>query len=138
MNATPSTSRGESRKGKIMSVKMRLEVERKIVGAAVDAALAAGYRVTVSLERGYDHDDCLLGSTDREKIMEEAFAGDDCHLFIHEATGPLVEERTNAIISIGWIYVVFGNDGWDCISDYTTNLESLLTDAKKISDHYSS
>ena len=46
-----------------MSVKMRQEVERKIVGAFIDAALAAGYRLSVSLERGYDLD--VLGD-DRE------------------------------------------------------------------------
>lgn len=34
-----------------MSVKMRQEVERKIVGAFVDSALKAGHRLSVSLER---------------------------------------------------------------------------------------
>lgn len=118
-----------------MSVRMRQEVEQKIVGAFVDAALKAGYRLSVSLERGYDHDEMLVASTDRAKIMEEAFAGDECHIFVHEATGdPLEGGHVNCL---GWVYAVYGNDGWDVISDYITNLEFLLVEAKKISDHYS-
>lgn len=119
-----------------MSVKMRQEVEKKIVGAFVDAALAAGYRLSVSLERGYDIEDMLLGSTDRDKIMEEATAGDDCHIFISESTGDVVED--GVIVSIGWVYCVYGNDGWDVISDYTINLDELglMTAAKEISDQY--
>ena len=66
--------------------------------------------------------------------MEEAFVGDDCHIFVHEATGDLLED--GKINSIGWVYLVFGNDGWDVISDYTTNLEFLMGEALKISDHY--
>lgn len=123
-----------------MSVKMRQEVEQKIVGALVDSLLADGYRISVSLERGYDIDDMtangVLGTRDRAKIMEEAFAGDECHLFVHDAVDPLIVD--DYIDSFGWVYVVFGNDGWDCISDYTVNLEPLMTDAKAISDHYAS
>lgn len=120
-----------------MSVAMRREVEEKIVGAVVDAALKAGYRLAVSLERGYDTDEMLLGSTDRAKIMEEAFAGDDCHIFIQPAEGELLDEGT--VVSLGWVYCVFGNDGWDVISDYTTNLDKLglMVEADKLSEQYS-
>lgn len=120
-----------------MSVVMRREVEEKIVGAFVDAALAAGYRLAVSLERGYDTDEMLLGSTDRAKIMEEAFTGDDCHIFIQPGDGPTLDN--GSVVSLGYVYCVMGNDGWDVISDYTTNLDKLglLTEANKLSDHYS-
>lgn len=117
-----------------MSVKMRQEVEHKIVGRFVDDALKAGHRLAVSLERGYDLDEMLLGSTDRKKILSEAFAGDDCHIFVQAADGPTIED--GQVVSIGWVYLVFGNDGWDVVSDYTTNLESLLTGANKISKKY--
>jgi len=119
-----------------MSVKMRQEIERKIVGAFVTAALAAGYRLAVSLERGYDVEDMLLDSTDHDKIMEEAFAGDECHIFVHPKDGPAtVNGKVN---SIGWVYAVFGNDGYDVISNNTTNLDDLglLKEAEKISDQY--
>jgi hypothetical protein len=118
-----------------MSVKMRQEVEKKIVGQFIDDALAAGYRLAVSLERGYDISQMLLGSTDKNKIMEEAFAGDECHIFTQPKNGPTVEN--NKVISNGWVYCIMGNDGCDVISDYSTNLEKLLVTANKIADQYS-
>jgi hypothetical protein len=117
-----------------MSVKMRREVERKIVGQFVRDALAAGHRLAVSLERGYDIDEMLLGSRDESKIMEAAFAGDDCHIFLQPAEGPTVED--GKVVSDGWVNCVFGNDGWDVISDYSTNVEPLLAEASKLSDQY--
>jgi hypothetical protein len=120
-----------------MSVVMRREVEEKIVGAFVDSCLKAGYRLAVSLERGYDTNEMLLGSTDRAKIMEEAFAGDECHIFVQPPTGPTIT-KDGSVVSRGWVYCVFGNDGWDVICDYTTNLDKLklLDEANKLSDHY--
>lgn len=104
---------------------IRRKVERLIVEAFVKQALEAGYRLTPSLERGYDRSegDPLLGSTDFDAIMAEAAAGDDCHIFISEKDGPLMED--GAILSIGWVYLVYGNDGYDVVSDYTTNLDEL-------------
>lgn len=138
-----------------MSVKMRREVEEKIVGQFVRDALAAGYKIAVSLDRGYDVDEMtVLGSTDYDAIMKEAFAGDDCHIFVQDANKPPVftgnadvRERLlggagptiKRVASIGWVNCIFGNDGWDVISDYSANakIEALLVEANKISDHYS-
>lgn len=117
-----------------MSVKMRQEVERKIVRKFVQDALAKGLRLSVSLARGYDIEDMLLGSRNEAKIMDEAFAGDECHIFVQSPDGPLVEK--GVVLSKGWVYLVMGNDGWDVISDYTTNLEDLLNGAMEISNQY--
>lgn len=118
-------------------IKVIRELEQRIVRAFVDKALAAGYRITVSGERGYDIDECLLGSSDAEKIMAEAFAGDDATLFIHKADEPLTEN--GRINCDGWVYIVLGNDGWDVVSDWTDNAvtNAMLEEAMKISDQYS-
>jgi hypothetical protein len=119
-----------------MSVKLRQELERRILSKFVDDALAAHKRLSVSLERGYDWEDgMLLGSIDRNKIIEEAMAGDDCHVFVHEENGPLTTED-KMLVSEGWVYFVWGNDGYDCISDNTTNLEYLLKGAEAIANQY--
>jgi hypothetical protein len=120
-----------------MSVKMRQEVERKIVGQFVKDALAAGYRLAVSLERGYDRDEMLIGSTNFDKIMEEAFAGDESHIFIQPKEGPTTTAEGQCI-SEGWVFCVMGNDGWDVISDYSANelTEKLLAEANKVSEQY--
>ncbi len=28
--------------------------------------------------------------------------------------------------SLGWVYLVYGNDGYDVVNDYTTNLDELF------------
>lgn len=110
----------------------RQQIEHKIVSKLVDDILKKGFRIGVSLERGYDLDEMLNGSRDKEAILKEAFAGDDCHLFVQPAAGPV--EKDGAVVSNGWVYLVYGNDGYDVISDYTTNLEKLLKGANKLSD----
>lgn len=104
------------------SVGIRQTVEKAIAAQFVKDALAVGKRLAVSLERGYDTDEMLLGSTEEKKILEEMFAGDECHVFIQAADGPTVDE--GVVVSEGWVYFVMGNDGWDVISD---NLSNTLT-----------
>lgn len=117
-------------------IKLRIELERRIITAFVTSALAAGYRLAVSLERGYDTGEMLLGSTDRKAIVDEAMAGDDAHIFIQPTDGPTVEN--GRVVSLGWVYIVRGNDGWDVISDYNTGTltENLLTEANRIAREY--
>ncbi len=120
-----------------MSIAMRQEMERKIVSQFVRDAIAAGKRLAVSLERGYDTADMLLGSTDEKAIMDAAFAGDECHIFVQAADGDTVVD--GQVASEGWVFCVMGNDGWDVISDYTTNLEDngILKNALEIAEKYS-
>ena len=104
-----------------MSVKMRQEVERKIAKALVKEALAAGYTVTV------DYGDGETGKLSSLKaILAAMFQGDEDRLHMYNPTNQY----------IGWVYFVYGNDGYDVISDYT-NLEPIMGAANKISDHYS-
>lgn len=117
-----------------MSIKMRQRIEKQIINQFVKDALAEGFRLAVSLDRGYDVEDMLIGSRDRKKIVEAAMAGDAAHIFVQPADGDLVDR--GSVVSKGWVYIVLGNDGWDVISDYTTNLESLLVGADKLADKY--
>lgn len=107
-------------------------IEKRIVRRFVKDALAQGKRLAVSLERGYDVEDMLLGSRDVKAIMDEAFAGDEAHIFVQPGIGPTVED--GSVLSEGWVYIVLGNDGWDVISDYTVNLEPLLAGANALAE----
>lgn len=109
------------------------DIEKRIVRRFVKDAIAKGYRLGVSLERGYDVEDMLLGSSDVEKIMAEAFAGDEAHIFVQPGEGELVT-GDGQVVSEGWVFIVLGNDGYDVISDYTVNLESLLTNANQLAE----
>jgi hypothetical protein len=106
-----------------MSVEMRQEVERKIAAALITQSLAAGYRLTIDNGGGEE----FAPSTDAEHILREMFATDEEHLLFYNEEGK----------KVGWVYFVYGNDGWDVISDYSTNLEPVMTEANKISEYYS-
>lgn len=119
-----------------MNIKMRQTIERRIIGAFVRDALKAGYPLTVSLERGYDIEEGnpMLGCTDYKKIMEEATAGDECHIFVHKSKPFRIPN--GALNTNSWVFCVFGNDGYDVISDYTVDLEPLMKRANEISGKY--
>lgn len=102
------------------NVAMRQRVERQIARAAINGLLAAGY--TVSVNNGGDTDE-IEPSTDARAILKEMFATDEEHLIAHRDG-----KRS------GWVFFVYGNDGWDVISDYTTNLEQALAGAKALAD----
>lgn len=105
-----------------MSVKMRQEVERKIAAALVKSARAAGY--TISVDNGEDE---TYKMSSAKAVLAAMFTTDEDRLFMwNPANGKCV----------GWVYFVYGNDGWDVISDYTTNLEPIMAEANKISKQY--
>lgn len=98
-----------------MSVKMRQLVEREIATAVVDVLLTAGFNISVDNGDNDGHEYQLGYSTNRADILNAMFLTDDERLYVGR------DGET-----IGWVYLVYGNDGWDVISDYTVNLESLI------------
>jgi hypothetical protein len=108
-----------------MSVKMRQEVERKIVTRLLKDAVAAGY--WISVDNG--EDEPTKNSQNIRKILKFMFQCDEERIYLHASEDePLIYE--------GWVYLVYGNDGWDVIADYTTNLQHIMAGADKISDKY--
>lgn len=110
------------------------ELEERIVRKLIRDVLASRHKISVSLEGGHDIEDMLVGSMDEAKIMEEAFSGDECHLFIQRELDPAIKD--GQVSCIGWVYLVLGNEGWDVISDYTSYIEPLLSGALEISNQY--
>lgn len=111
-----------------MSVKMRQEVERKIATAAVNSLLVAGFAISVDNGDNDGQEYQLASSTDEPAILGAMFLCDEDRLIVEKDGIPL-----------GWAYFVYGNDGWDVLSDYTVNLESYIgegSEAYKISEHY--
>lgn len=104
-----------------MTVKMRQHVERMIARRLINDGLNAGY--TISVNNGEDQTDPM----DRLKlVLDEMFQTDEEHLVFHKDGK-----------QVGWVYFVYGNGGWDVISDYTTNLEHIMRGAESLSDKFS-
>lgn len=113
-----------------MSIKLRQELERRIARAFVRAALAKGY--TVSINNGGDEDE-LTRSSNVPEILAAMFQTDDEFVIINKTDENGQPQR------VGWVHFVYGNDGWDVISDYSANdaTEELMTEPNRISEKYS-
>src|SRR5688572_26772400 len=95
------------------SVRPRRRLECRVVTATIRALLAAGF--SLSIDNGGD-DLEFPPTTDYAVVRDGSMATDVEHLIAFR------DGRR-----YGWVMFVYGNDGYDAISDYTTNLEAALT-----------
>lgn len=93
----------------------RINVERKIIEKTIDVLLKAGYGLQTD-----QSGDALMpedgATTNRAEIVPHLMETDDERLIV------CIDGR-----AFGWIRFVYGNDGYDVISDYTMNLDDALT-----------
>jgi hypothetical protein len=102
------------------AVANRMKLERHVISAFVRSALAGGYLITIN-----NGEDCpVKRSTSYRAIMRNIMQTDEEHLIVRNAAG----ER------VGWVFLVYGNDGWDVISDYSTALEPLMAPVHVVTD----
>lgn len=103
-----------------MSVKARIKLETEIVTKAIDCLLKAGYALRVN-----DGEVTTTPrTTDRDVLLKAIQTTDEDYLYVYKSVA--------AEPKIGWVRLTYGNDGWDVISDYTTNLEEAL---KPVNDY---
>lgn len=93
----------------------RQEIEREIVKRTIKELLAAGYSLGVN-----DGEETVIThSTDAEAIFKEMFATDQDFLLVYVTVG-------GRCLSIANVHFIYGNTGWDVISDHTEFLETVL------------
>ena len=100
------------------SVTRRQKIESHIASCAVSALLAAGYSLAVA-QGGEDEG---LATTSKRKIMELLGECDDDYLFVYAPAPSQIKTGWK----IGWVHLVYGNDGNDVIADYSCTLEKQL------------
>ena len=122
------------------AVQKRQAIEKAIATAAVDQLLAAGFRLGVN-----DGEEITIRqSTDKAAIMAALFTTDEDWLLVWDkgsvdgepvwnGHGAPTSKRTG---HDHWVRFVYGNDGFDVISDYTVSLEEHLTNATAKADEY--
>ncbi|WP_439357927.1 hypothetical protein [Bradyrhizobium sp. DASA03007] len=94
------------------------EAERQIARKIIEDAITAGYKIDV-----YDGMDFpLKDSDDAEMILGAMFSTDSDKLYLCKGGK-----------SVGWVFLVYGEYGWDVICDHTMNIESVLSGALKLS-----
>lgn len=97
----------------------RIRVEQRIVIKTVNALLKAGY--TLNVYNGGDENELSNPTRDKAALLGALMNTDDDYLMVYTNPEPETEYK-----DVGWVRFVYGNDGWDVISDYTTNLDKQL------------
>lgn len=105
----------------------RIHTEAEIATRTVDALLAAGYLVWVDM-KGDDGARPEQPTSNRVAILSEMMQVDDEFIGVYRVYDK-ADERPD-----GWVRFIYGNDGCDVISDYTTNLESVLAPINAYAD----
>jgi hypothetical protein len=98
------------------SVKHRRSIELQIARKTISVLRDAGFE----LEADSGESEPVTGTDDQ--LIEELFACDQGHLFAKK--GDIG----------GWVFFVFGNDGWGSISDYTVILEPWIAPVMEFAD----
>jgi len=106
-----------------MNVKARQRIERSIARRVILDGKAAGFKFNI--DNGGDSLE-LPKSTDKVKLLlDTMFATDDETLFFYK------DDKL-----FGWVYFIYGNDGYDVVSDYTCNLEDVMKGASALANKY--
>jgi hypothetical protein len=92
----------------------------------VDALLAAGYLLQTDMQEDPRPE---KPTADRAAILAEMMEVDDEFLGVWFGHPPAGDPRSNA-----WVRFVYGNGGWDVISDYTMSLETVLAPINAYAD----
>ena len=105
------------------TIKARQRIEQTIALVTAQALLDAGFLLGVN-----DGEETTLRySRDLDKVQAALFTTDEDYLLVYEDADqddPLnVVEDDRADY---WVRFVYGNDGWDVISDYLTALEPYI------------
>jgi hypothetical protein len=105
------------RRAEHMSVKMRQLVEREIAHQVIVDLLKAGYRLGVN----NGEETTIHHSKNVREIESELFTTDEDYILVYvKGTDP------KDIRPDYWVRLIYGNDGWDVINDYSVHLEPVI------------
>jgi len=86
-------------------------IDREIATRLVDAFLGDGYTITCDLQ---DDEPEFVRSTDRNGILEYMWQVEWVELNVHKGN------------SRGWLRLIFDENGYDLVQDYTVDLEHIV------------
>lgn len=89
--------------------------ERATVEALVNALIDGGY--CLNIDDGGDDLAMPANSDDRNEVLEHLGTTSEQWLTVHDGLSRQC---------VGYVYLVFGNEDWVLIADYTANIESLV------------
>jgi adenylosuccinate synthase len=110
---------------KSQRIAQRIHVERAIVRAFVEAVLKAHEGYTLRVHDGEEF--ATEKTRDTDEIMKAIMSTDEDHLYVYEGSR-----------RVGYLYLVYGNSGWDVMSDYTDipEFKSFVLPADNLADAF--
>ncbi len=103
-----------------MNVETRRKIEEEIARQLITDGIAAGYTIAV-----HNGEEQFAKSTDVDALVKEMFSVDEEHLIFYKDGK-----------RFGWVWMVYGNSGYDVVADYTTNLEPIMEKVDVLSNKY--
>jgi hypothetical protein len=103
-----------------MGFRTRRRMEKAIARRIIKDALAEGW--SVRIDNGAE-EELPPASTDLRTIMAGLFLTDEDVLYFFKDG-----------VRQGWVCLIYGNDGWDVVNDYTANLEAFMEGASSVAD----
>ena len=102
--------------------KSELDAERNAARKVIKALLNAGY--TVGINDG--EETTIKRSTDKTALYAALWTTDEDYIYAYNAEDDFPFKGFPKGKRIGWVYLVYGNSPEELVSDYTTNLETIL------------
>lgn len=97
------------------AIRARIAIERRIVKLTVKTLIEAGYALSV-----FDGEEQTAYTTTDFKMLHDALMEtDEDYLYAKKADADGKMKKS-------FVYFVYGNDGWDVISDHSVSLEDVL------------
>lgn len=103
------------------SIEIRVEIEKRIARKALETMIGAGYYVRV-----HDGEEWACSITQNiDQALSAMMATDEDRVFVlrHNTAGEGFGKKYQ---QVGWVHFVYGNDGFDVICNYSTNLEAHM------------
>ena len=98
-------------------VRHTIMIARKIVLSLIDELMGHGFALSVD-----DGEERHPWTTDRNRVIDAIMESDEDYLWARKP------EYT------GGVFLVYGNDGWDVICDYSMGLEPFMVKTMKLAE----
>ena len=109
-----------------MDAQDRHDIEQQIARAAVKSLTDAGYKISVFDGEAF----ALTKSADQSAILDAMFSTDGDVLYVYSPPTACNESWER----IGTVEFIYGNSGWDVISDNSLSIENVLHSANSLAE----
>lgn len=104
----------------------RIRIEKKIMRRTVKDLIAAGFKVSIWNGECYE----IVNSVKLNDIMKVTFLTDEDIVYVHDGDAPVHYDADRDVTHAGpfdsFVRFIYGNSGWDVISDYGVSLENII------------